>query len=764
MNFINTLLYRIVLFVSKRPKAVVYSLLFLAFFLPFVGIVGAKIFQRLDRDPARGAVAVKGGEFGEDYAAPEYLNQGWKSADSLWFYNTTQGSALMPYDFLLALEQSNPKKNVECERNAKKAPWFLCDNNVDRFRYLPQKQTLFNPDALPVGFTKETYQGKDYVGLTCAACHTGQINFKGKALRIDGGPAMADMTNFLTELTRSMRQTKEKPTNGKTNPKLERFVQTVLTIDNDYKNRAEIEKDLEKWTDVRRLYNHINHSVWKDDDGKKIPVDYGYARLDAFGRIYNRVLQHTINREQLKTRLGSIRVMKNGKKQDLLTKEEIDKTLENVGDGVIFLDKDFWQALENLQSTAPGYPGLTAKELSYVSDAVFNSPNAPVSYPFLWDITHSDYVQWNALANNAELGALGRNTGEVIGVFGILDWHEDNGLWAKLGKLSLAATVSGQTKHKKYIDFQSSIDLFNLQRLERHLNGLTSPKWPFCRNKETGEYYLSERESDKPVDERPCDGDDVKIDAEKALEGKLVYERECRSCHDVIDRTAWDRLVVGKLVGIDHKQATDKAMAENSVLYSGKSGNFKDTYQATDVGTVVVREDAPVAQILTAVTKGVVATPDADKWWPRRMVEWVYALVGSLADNAIQMSVKSGQYSLDTAISPYDSLKSYRARSLNGIWATAPYLHNGSVPTLYDLLLPEKNVEGCNNQGEIRPKRFKVGSREFDPEKVGFKSEGYDGFTFNADIRGNGNMGHEYGACKMTNEERKSLVEYLKSL
>ncbi|WP_346659235.1 hypothetical protein [Bradyrhizobium sp. CW7] len=51
----------------------------------------------------------------------------------------------------------------------------------------------------------------------------------------------------------------------------------------------------------------------------------------------------------------------------------------------------------------------------------------------------------------------------------------------------------------------------------------------------------------------------------------------------------------------------------------------------------------------------------------------------------------------------------YRARPLDGVWATAPYLHNGSVPTLKDMLLP---------QGR-RPNSFCVGSRKFDPVGVG---------------------------------------------
>ena len=52
----------------------------------------------------------------------------------------------------------------------------------------------------------------------------------------------------------------------------------------------------------------------------------------------------------------------------------------------------------------------------------------------------------------------------------------------------------------------------------------------------------------------------------------------------------------------------------------------------------------------------------------------------------------------------------YRARPLDGVWATAPSLHNGSVPTLQDMLTPQ----------DERPKKFCVGSRHFDPINIAF--------------------------------------------
>jgi len=772
---INQILFRILLFASKAPKWVRTVLLTVVLVGPFIGIIGAKLYQFSDSEYRRGAIEITDGAFGENYSTPEYLKQGWDAADSLWFYNTTQGSALLPYDFLLALEQPGLKK-VECERNEKNGPWFLCDKNIDRFRYLPQRETLFNPDALPVGFTKETYDGKDYVGFACAACHTGQINFRNpgnttaQAIRIDGGPAMADMVAFLTELTRSMKLTRGLP--DRENRRLDRFVENVLALDNDYNNRADIEDDLKKWTKIRTFYDTINEPTYVT--GSKIKthrkVDYGYARLDAFGRIYNRVIQHAINKEQVASELSLV-TDKNG--DSLLTSQQIAEVVEGVGD-LILRDDDFTKIVDRLRALYEEDPVRRRDALLRVRDKIFNAPNAPVSYPFLWDITHSDYVQWNGLASNAGGGPLGRNAGEVIGVFAILDWQEDKRWFTRLFGFSLSAVLSGQRKKRKQIYFKSSVDLFNLQRLESHLGNLESPRWPFCNKRRNGKdnYYLPTIPKLVSVEIRPCGPGGERFDQTRLERGRSIFAKKCQTCHDIIKRDAWDRLMVSRMSKIG-KARTDKKMASNSVKYIGKSGNFKNTYQKVRAGRVVVKEKTPVVQILTAATAGVIGTADPDKWLPRRIVEWVYALVMTFFDNPIKDSVKSGQYDPDTTAEPYRSLLSYRARSLNGIWATAPYLHNGSVPTLYDLLLPVKCKEGTGD-GKLRPRIFTVGEREFDPAKVGFTyttlkegenlPKGDGRFKFDTSIPGNANTGHDYGACIKTEDERLDLIEYLKSL
>ena len=120
----------------------------------------------------------------------------------------------------------------------------------------------------------------------------------------------------------------------------------------------------------------------------------------------------------------------------------------------------------------------------------------------------------------------------------------------------------------------------------------------------------------------------------------------------------------------------------------------------------------------------------------------------------------------------------YRVRPLNGVWATAPYLHNGSVPSLYWLLKPAAE----------RPTQFCQGSRDFDPQQVGFGvlagekancSKGETLFSTTARdgsaIHGNSVLGHSLegtpGPGKpgvigrmLSEDERYDLIEYLKTL
>jgi len=99
----------------------------------------------------------------------------------------------------------------------------------------------------------------------------------------------------------------------------------------------------------------------------------------------------------------------------------------------------------------------------------------------------------------------------------------------------------------------------------------------------------------------------------------------------------------------------------------------------------------------------------------------------------------------------------YANHPLDGIWLRGPYLHNGSVPTLRDLL----------DAPEQRPASFYRGYDVFDQSKVGFLSSvpSADGMVFtryDTTLPGNANSGHVYGTS-LSDAEKQSIVEYMKT-
>ena len=639
-------------------------------------------------DASRGAATVSSDPFGDSFQSVKYLNQNWSPTDSQWFYTTTQGSDLLPYDFFLFVEQES---STDLFRSAE---------NIDKYRYLPQRPSPENPDGFPLGMVANTYLGNKYMGLTCAACHTAQVNYKGTGIRIDGGPGAADMDGFMNGLSAALNATLNDAA------KRERFVKNVLSKKN-YSTEKEVLDDLQKYALGMEAYSFFNDSFIEDKDGKPVPVPYGYARLDAFGRIYNRVLEHVIDPDALREVLT--RALPVAESRPLLEKMKPVLTAEN---------------RDHLMKKLVGL--LSIEERRTLRDAIFNSPNAPVSYPFLWDIPQHDYVQWNGIGANAGVGPIGRNAGEVIGVFGTLDWQQKKG-W------SIASVLGGQGFGDTYTDFRSSVNIHNLRQLEDRLQSLQSPLWTDAV-----------KEADLPP-----------IDRARADRGEKQFNKYCVSCHANIQRTSSSRRVVAHMDNIE-VAGTDPTVANNSVDYTGYSGILRNLYMSAGVGGILLNTKAPVAAILTTATENVVVTPSPDKSYLTRFGEWAVDLFDAYTGNEIKPSVRNGNYIPDTTAAPFESLRSYKARSLNGIWATAPYLHNGSVPTLYDLLLP----------AERRPQKFMVGSRELDPRKVGLKHgvDDYKGFLFDTTQPANSNAGHEYGTRAMSEDDRWDLVEYLKTL
>ena len=116
----------------------------------------------------------------------------------------------------------------------------------------------------------------------------------------------------------------------------------------------------------------------------------------------------------------------------------------------------------------------------------------------------------------------------------------------------------------------------------------------------------------------------------------------------------------------------------------------------------------------------------------------------------------------DWEFKSFRKTEGYANSPLDGIWARAPYLHNGSVPTMWDLLTPEAQ----RNNGQTT---FYAGHGVYDSENMGFRTDvdainGRPSFLFDTTLPGNGNQGHtgeRYGT-ELSDEDKRALIEYLK--
>ena len=121
-------------------------------------------------------------------------------------------------------------------------------------------------------------------------------------------------------------------------------------------------------------------------------------------------------------------------------------------------------------------------------------------------------------------------------------------------------------------------------------------------------------------------------------------------------------------------------------------------------------------------------------------------------------AAKQGSYARKTDADPNAELRAYKARPLDGIWAASPYLHNGSVPTLAQLLTPAAQ----------RVTSFQVGSN-YDQVNIGLATTqtqfNYTYVTTGCSNlnSGNSNCGHEYGTT-LSASDKAALLEYLKTL
>ncbi|WP_254428584.1 di-heme-cytochrome C peroxidase [Ruegeria atlantica] len=550
-----------------------------------------------------------------------YTDQGpdWTPAHRTDFYSRDQGSRIMPLAWMRALRQPN-------------GTGFL-DGALARYGYLN------NPDGpeqdVPVGFTIADFQGEPSIGMTCAACHTRQVNVNGTPFRIDGGPGMVDFQAFLSDLGTAVGNVLE------SDAAFDEFSKRVGGTNISDIDKRELKLAVDLW--------HLRFDTLIDRSLPNTP--WGPGRLDAVSMIFNRL------------------------------------TGLDIGEPPTYLIP------ENI------YPA-----------------DAPTRYPFLWNAARQDQTQWPGFADNGnDLLGLARNLGEVYGVFGVLHPSKNAGF---------------AILNRDYLG-NNSANFEGLQDLEDLIWKIGPPQWPW------------------------------QLDQALIEEGQGIFERPsgaggCIECHGIRPgknrwtiRGTWATPVQD--VGTDNRQCQ---ILERKVV-TGVMEGAKVPF-LTDP---VLLEDTSFNVLATAVVGTIF----------QRITSLGRAEDISMSGGEVKVlppeleQLKGAFRNIETTVpgvaaATNTSGCAYEARVLEGIWASAPYLHNGSVPTLEALLLPVSE----------RPASFKLGP-DYDIQAVGLAVEQseFDHTLETTDCSdvssGNSRCGHEYGSG-LSAEERRALLEYLKSL
>jgi hypothetical protein len=270
--------------------------------------------------------------------------------------------------------------------------------------------------------------------------------------------------------------------------------------------------------------------------------------------------------------------------------------------------------------------------------------------------------------------------------------------------------------------FDSSVRFEALVWLEDALRALESPVWPATFGA---------------------------VDQTLVTRGQGLYDAHCGGCHGERDAVAPNRIVpfpsaVGEVEGIGVKFfalgdiGTDPnaalAFADRTVVLSPALYRVLGIAPGTRI---------PAWQAFAAATSAII-----DKWYQKRGFT-------AAERDALEHGRKND----------WQAIKAYRARPLNGIWSTAPFLHNGSVPNLFELLGPP----------ERRSDVFYVGSNELDPSTLGFQG---GPFRYDTSLPGNDNGGHWFSSAfdesrpftaqngvvgpALDDSEIRALVEFLK--
>jgi mono/diheme cytochrome c family protein len=358
------------------------------------------------------------------------------------------------------------------------------------------------------------------------------------------------------------------------------------------------------------------------------------------------------------------------------------------------------------------------KPPSYLIEKNILIADAPVRYPFLWNAPKQDYTQWPGFsANGSDIYGLARNTGEVMGVFG------------RFRPKKAPLRLFGINFINKGTPIETSVNFDGLLKLEDLVKQIGAPKWPW------------------PVDQ-------ALADRGKAIYGRSTDQGGCVSCHGqtpgkkrIPFQSTWATPLLD--VGTDTHEHEILVRESDAGVLKGANIPFL---------MPPLKSPTTTFSLLGVSVGGAILQSGS----------WVKALWGNLAveqsdanppkpSNDVKQALNDA-FDDEAAAQTGTGKNVYESRVMYGIWAAAPYLHNGSVASLADLLKP----------ADQRAASFAVGPY-YDTQTVGLAAAqpGLSGVRVTTGCdkisSGNSRCGHEFGTT-LPDEDKRALLEYMKTL
>jgi hypothetical protein len=657
------------------------------------------------------------------------LNQSWTEEESVCFHHTSQGTRILPVDWFMAMEQpvltflpvgrlssrdflgrfgfmyETERPELEKSENkkteyAKSETGYTGKVDCDAIRADAKEYDL------PIGFAIEKKFYAPYgkppiseptamVGLTCAGCHTGRIEVKlnngtTKAVLIDGGSAMISISLFQDAVGRALAYTLIIP------ERFRRFARAVLKSD-----RSETDPEFRKLKKELSVYFELGLATQNYAKEHKLDgTQGGFSRTDALGLIGNRVF------------------------------------------GVL--------SQENQVATT-----------------------APVNFPHLWDTPWFDWVQYNGSIRMP----MARNIGEALGVGALVNLNDP--------KYDSTVNINGLAWMEELLGGMNPFE------------GLQPPRWDdmvlkvFGEDAKDGANYRISKELAKQGEELykihcvRCHlppRDELKAQLHKGdftqfskpdPESKQRFLRLNVVDLNVIGTDPNQALSFYRRVAVSPEPRRSKGAVEEykkqTQKYGDKTSEKKgadqkeDDWQTYDYWSRWVKQGVtdggPSATIsaeeglfrVTSTIREKIYSSEEFQLLPEEpgnpykvkkyanelarkeeRIKWDrFRALPSALDRGDPNAVLEGE-DKDWVIK---ANLGYRARPHSGVWATPPYLHNSSVPNLYQMLVPAAS----------RSKKFYLGSTRFDPKHVGYETHQFPGaFELDTSLPGNSNSGHEF--------------------